>query len=141
MALNETLWEGGDIRDGREITSRMWNRDFLGEFPYWICILIVQYRVWQKAFNRFAYQTEIKEMLFRNMVLFIPIKLYGLKGTFFVQLLITLLNVFLSSHIGFFSRFELTDFCWALYIQSCRNNAINRRTSFNRCYWTCANRR
>ncbi|KAJ8937178.1 hypothetical protein NQ314_012015, partial [Rhamnusium bicolor] len=30
MALNETLWEGGDIRDGLNITTRMWNRDFLG---------------------------------------------------------------------------------------------------------------
>lgn len=32
MALNETLWEGGDIRDGLEITSRMWNRGFIGKF-------------------------------------------------------------------------------------------------------------
>ncbi|XP_013162487.1 PREDICTED: atrial natriuretic peptide receptor 2 [Papilio xuthus] len=30
MALNETLTEGGDIRDGRNITSRMWGRDFHG---------------------------------------------------------------------------------------------------------------
>ncbi|XP_076267348.1 atrial natriuretic peptide receptor 1 [Rhynchophorus ferrugineus] len=30
MALNETLWEGGDIRDGLGITVRMWDRDFLG---------------------------------------------------------------------------------------------------------------
>ncbi|XP_050297580.1 atrial natriuretic peptide receptor 1 isoform X1 [Anthonomus grandis grandis] len=30
MALNETLWEGGDIRDGNDITDRMWNRTFLG---------------------------------------------------------------------------------------------------------------
>ncbi|XP_063626403.1 atrial natriuretic peptide receptor 1 [Cydia splendana] len=30
MALNETLTEGGDIRDGQNITNRMWGRDFLG---------------------------------------------------------------------------------------------------------------
>ncbi|XP_049817184.1 atrial natriuretic peptide receptor 1 [Aethina tumida] len=30
LALNETLWEGGDIRDGLGITTRMWNRDFHG---------------------------------------------------------------------------------------------------------------
>ncbi|KAJ0173980.1 hypothetical protein K1T71_010126 [Dendrolimus kikuchii] len=30
MALNETLTEGGDIRDGRNITQRMWGRDFHG---------------------------------------------------------------------------------------------------------------
>ncbi|CAG9763987.1 unnamed protein product [Ceutorhynchus assimilis] len=30
MALNETLWEGGDIRDGVDITLRMWNRTFTG---------------------------------------------------------------------------------------------------------------
>ncbi|XP_046602850.1 atrial natriuretic peptide receptor 1 [Neodiprion virginianus] len=30
MALNETLAEGGDIRDGIAITRRMWDRDFLG---------------------------------------------------------------------------------------------------------------
>ncbi len=32
MALNETLTEGGDIRDGMAITRRMWNRSFHGEF-------------------------------------------------------------------------------------------------------------
>lgn len=32
MALNETLTEGGDIRDGRNITRRMWGRDFHGKF-------------------------------------------------------------------------------------------------------------
>lgn len=30
MALNETLSEGEDIRDGMAITRRMWNRDFHG---------------------------------------------------------------------------------------------------------------
>lgn len=30
MALNETLSEGGDIRDGLAITRRMWDRDFIG---------------------------------------------------------------------------------------------------------------
>jgi atrial natriuretic peptide receptor A len=30
MALNETLTEGGDIRDGLNITTRMWSRDFHG---------------------------------------------------------------------------------------------------------------
>ncbi|GBP68597.1 Atrial natriuretic peptide receptor 1 [Eumeta japonica] len=30
MSLNETLTEGGDIRDGRAITNRMWGRDFHG---------------------------------------------------------------------------------------------------------------
>lgn len=30
MALNETLTEGGDIRDGVNITRRMWNRTFHG---------------------------------------------------------------------------------------------------------------
>ncbi|CAH2089754.1 unnamed protein product [Euphydryas editha] len=30
MALNETLTEAGDIRDGRNITRRMWGRDFYG---------------------------------------------------------------------------------------------------------------
>ncbi|CAG9133951.1 unnamed protein product [Plutella xylostella] len=30
MALNETLSEGGDLRDGRAITRRMWDRDFHG---------------------------------------------------------------------------------------------------------------
>ena len=30
MALNETLTEGGDIRDGLNITKRMWDRDFHG---------------------------------------------------------------------------------------------------------------
>ncbi|XP_039759155.1 receptor-type guanylate cyclase gcy-28 [Pararge aegeria] len=30
MALNETLTEGGDIRNGRNITKRMWGRDFHG---------------------------------------------------------------------------------------------------------------
>lgn len=32
MALNETLWEGGDIRDGDGITLRMWNRTFSGKY-------------------------------------------------------------------------------------------------------------
>lgn len=30
MALNETLSEGGNIRDGMAITRKMWNRDFHG---------------------------------------------------------------------------------------------------------------
>lgn len=30
IALNETLTEGGDIRDGISITRRMWDRDFIG---------------------------------------------------------------------------------------------------------------
>lgn len=30
IALNETLAEGGDIRDGMSITRRMWDRDFMG---------------------------------------------------------------------------------------------------------------
>lgn len=30
MVLNETLTEGGDIRDGNLITKRMWNRSFPG---------------------------------------------------------------------------------------------------------------
>ncbi|XP_020289738.1 atrial natriuretic peptide receptor 1 isoform X2 [Pseudomyrmex gracilis] len=30
IALNETLAEGGDIRDGLSITRRMWDRDFIG---------------------------------------------------------------------------------------------------------------
>ncbi|XP_060805716.1 atrial natriuretic peptide receptor 1 [Amyelois transitella] len=30
MALNETLTEGDDIRDGRTITAKMWDRDFHG---------------------------------------------------------------------------------------------------------------
>lgn len=30
MALNETLTEGGDIRDGLTMTKRMWGRDFMG---------------------------------------------------------------------------------------------------------------
>ncbi|XP_070154305.1 atrial natriuretic peptide receptor 1 isoform X3 [Polyergus mexicanus] len=30
IALNETLAEGGDIRDGISITRRMWDRDFIG---------------------------------------------------------------------------------------------------------------
>ncbi|XP_060517120.1 atrial natriuretic peptide receptor 1 [Cylas formicarius] len=34
MALNETLWQGGDIRDGLGITNRMWNREFLGITGY-----------------------------------------------------------------------------------------------------------
>lgn len=33
MALNETLNEGGDIRDGTAITRKMWNRSFDGEYP------------------------------------------------------------------------------------------------------------
>lgn len=32
MALNETLNEGGNIRDGSAITRKMWNRSFDGEF-------------------------------------------------------------------------------------------------------------
>ena len=31
MALNETLMEGGDIRNGINITTRMWARDFHGK--------------------------------------------------------------------------------------------------------------
>lgn len=31
MALNETLWENGNIRDGIGITRKMWGRDFHGE--------------------------------------------------------------------------------------------------------------
>lgn len=31
MALNETLSQGQDIRNGRMITNKMWNRDFHGE--------------------------------------------------------------------------------------------------------------
>lgn len=31
LALNETLSEGGDIRDGINLTRKMWNRDFHGE--------------------------------------------------------------------------------------------------------------
>lgn len=30
IALNETLTEGSDIRDGISITRRMWDRDFIG---------------------------------------------------------------------------------------------------------------
>ncbi|CAG2066842.1 unnamed protein product, partial [Timema podura] len=30
MALNETLTQGGDIRNGGAITKKMWNRDFIG---------------------------------------------------------------------------------------------------------------
>lgn len=30
MALNETLTEGGDIKDGISITRKMWDRDFNG---------------------------------------------------------------------------------------------------------------
>jgi len=30
IALNETLAENGDIRDGISITRRMWDRDFMG---------------------------------------------------------------------------------------------------------------
>lgn len=30
LVLNETLTEGGDIRDGISLTRRMWNRDFHG---------------------------------------------------------------------------------------------------------------
>lgn len=30
LALNETLTEGGNIRDGYRLTRKMWNRDFLG---------------------------------------------------------------------------------------------------------------
>lgn len=33
LALNETLSENSDIRDGINLTRRMWNRDFHGE-PY-----------------------------------------------------------------------------------------------------------
>lgn len=38
MALNETLTENGDIRDGVGITRRMWSRDFHGIFK----IVIIQ---------------------------------------------------------------------------------------------------
>lgn len=31
MALNDTLSEGGDIRDGLAITRRMWDRNFHGK--------------------------------------------------------------------------------------------------------------
>ena len=31
MVLNETLTEGGDIRDGLYLTRKMWNRDFHGK--------------------------------------------------------------------------------------------------------------
>ena len=31
LALNETIAENGDIKNGSEITSRMWNRTFNGE--------------------------------------------------------------------------------------------------------------
>lgn len=31
LVLNETLTEGGDIRDGINLTRKMWNRDFVGE--------------------------------------------------------------------------------------------------------------
>jgi hypothetical protein len=31
MALNETLSEGGDIKNGKAITRRMWCRDFHGK--------------------------------------------------------------------------------------------------------------
>lgn len=34
MALNETLTEGGDMRDGRALTSRMWNRSFDGKLNF-----------------------------------------------------------------------------------------------------------
>lgn len=30
LALNETLSEGNDIRDGNNLTRKMWNRDFHG---------------------------------------------------------------------------------------------------------------
>lgn len=35
--LNETLTEGGDIRDGINLTRKMWNRDFVGEFAAASC--------------------------------------------------------------------------------------------------------
>ena len=31
LALNDTVRLGGDLRDGREVTRRMWNRTFEGE--------------------------------------------------------------------------------------------------------------
>lgn len=34
MALNETLTEGGDIRDGLAITRKMWSRDFHGNLHF-----------------------------------------------------------------------------------------------------------
>lgn len=33
MALNETYNDGGDVKNGSEITQRMWNRTFKGESP------------------------------------------------------------------------------------------------------------
>lgn len=32
LALNETLTEGGNIRDGYNLTRKMWDRDFEGIF-------------------------------------------------------------------------------------------------------------
>lgn len=32
IALNETLSEGLDPRNGKDITSKMWNRTFVGRF-------------------------------------------------------------------------------------------------------------
>lgn len=38
MALNETLTEGGNIRDGTAITRKMWNRSFDGEYSVYIFV-------------------------------------------------------------------------------------------------------
>lgn len=31
LVLNETLTERADIRDGKTLTKKMWNRDFVGK--------------------------------------------------------------------------------------------------------------
>lgn len=37
LALNETIEAGGDIKNGTEITNRMWNRTFEGKITPNIC--------------------------------------------------------------------------------------------------------
>ena len=36
LAINETLHEGGDIRDGLALRDKMWNRTFQGKPHVWM---------------------------------------------------------------------------------------------------------
>lgn len=48
LALNETLSEGKDIRDGNNLTRKMWNRDFHGKSEL---VLNSSIFVWFYLFN------------------------------------------------------------------------------------------
>lgn len=67
MALNETLTEGGDIRDGVNITRRMWSRDFHGKIQEFLdkIGMIIKFLIYRKLCKL----SNLRLYLLRNFLL------------------------------------------------------------------------